>query len=58
MPNFDLLDDYEGPNFNLGLTPEFGSLVAEKHGDKVLFGGKEMEIPLVNPDHDTEDETD
>ncbi|KAL4557141.1 hypothetical protein LXL04_035313 [Taraxacum kok-saghyz] len=51
----------EGPNFDLGISQEFGSVLNDIGAKPVDTEGKPVNVPLVNPDneidHDIEDET-
>ena len=51
----------EGPNFDLGISQEFGSVLNDIGAKPVDIKGKPVNVPLVNPDneidHDIEDET-
>ncbi|KAL4574180.1 hypothetical protein LXL04_021006 [Taraxacum kok-saghyz] len=51
----------EGPNFDLGISQEFGSVLSDIGAKPVDTEGKSVNVPLVNPDyeidHDIEDET-
>ncbi|KAL4562074.1 hypothetical protein LXL04_034265 [Taraxacum kok-saghyz] len=51
----------EGPNFDLGISQEFGSVINDIGAKPVDTEGKPVNVPLVNPDneidHDIEDET-
>ncbi|KAL4575958.1 hypothetical protein LXL04_012045 [Taraxacum kok-saghyz] len=51
----------EGPNFDLGISQEFGSVLNDIGAKPVDTEGKPVNVPLVNPDneidHDIEEET-
>ncbi|KAL4574995.1 hypothetical protein LXL04_021835 [Taraxacum kok-saghyz] len=51
----------EGPNFDLGISQEFSSVLNDIGAKPVDTEGKPVNVPLVNPDneidHDIEDET-